>query len=169
MSTLVKFPTLSCGGRMAPLCKGGCHDRGRDWGIVAVRRKAFKRAAFITIPPSFCCAKIHLPLHKGSFIFSTTRRDRLEERTYFFHHQQNFVFPRPTRIVPSDEGTGERQRNCGKDTCFANQSHSTFSLPFGITHTVPLFFTHSPISKEDTPCWTIVCCVPRRWCARAAG
>ena len=40
------------GGRMAPLCKGGCHDCGRDWGIVAVRRTAFKQAISATIPPS---------------------------------------------------------------------------------------------------------------------
>ncbi len=33
------------GGRKAPLCKGGCHDRGRDWGIVAVHRAAFERAS----------------------------------------------------------------------------------------------------------------------------
>ena len=30
----------TCDGRVAPLCKGGCHDLGRDWGIVAIRRTA---------------------------------------------------------------------------------------------------------------------------------
>ena len=43
----------------APLCKGGCLRERGDWGIVIFTKK--------TTPPSFCSAKIHLPLHRGGF------------------------------------------------------------------------------------------------------
>ncbi len=60
----VEKQALSSGGRKAPLCKGGCHDLGRDWGIVAVHRTAGELAIFVTIPPSQLTL-CHLPLHKG--------------------------------------------------------------------------------------------------------
>ena len=52
--------------RMAPLSKGGCHDFSRDWGIVAVRRTAFRSTVFVTIPSSQL-ALCHLSLHKEGF------------------------------------------------------------------------------------------------------
>ena len=59
---------------MAPLCKGGCHDLGRDWGIVAVHRTAGELAIFVTIPPSQLTL-CHLPLHKGGFGISLVCAD----------------------------------------------------------------------------------------------
>ena len=45
----------------APLCKGGWRRR-RLGDCLAY-------GMYFSIPPSFCFAKIHLPLHKGGFFF----------------------------------------------------------------------------------------------------
>ena len=50
---------------LAPLCKGGSREAGGGLSFFAFEPTLTVNSK--TIPPSFACGEIHLPLHKGGF------------------------------------------------------------------------------------------------------